>query len=142
MVEYSIVKSDHFDKNDDDRIHSEDGFGYFAINLPHQGQVTVNKTLDFEKTQRYYVTIVASVSILKNISEFCAKKWQILGKNPAWNRQRFFCVGRFKPVCDSNWDLNKFSKENGSSSFEFKVFLYFLKLIFRNCLSQKQVFDF
>lgn len=44
------------------RIHSEDGFGYFAINYPHQGQVTVNRTLDFEKTQRYYVTILATVS--------------------------------------------------------------------------------
>lgn len=64
LVEYSIIKSDHFDNNDDDRIHSEDGYGYFAINLPHQGQVTVNRTLDFEKTQRYYVKIVASVSNL------------------------------------------------------------------------------
>ncbi|KAG5889476.1 hypothetical protein JTB14_026489 [Gonioctena quinquepunctata] len=63
LVEYSIVKGDHLPPDGGigkDRIHSEDGYGYFAINLPHQGQVTVNRTLDFEKTQRYYVTIVAT----------------------------------------------------------------------------------
>lgn len=46
------------------RVTSADGYGFFAINLPHQGQITVNRTLDFEKTQRYYVTIVASVSTI------------------------------------------------------------------------------
>ena len=61
LVEYSIIPGDNVD-HDDDRIHSEDGYGFFAINLPHQGQVTVNRTLDFEKTQRYYVTVVATVS--------------------------------------------------------------------------------
>ncbi|CAG9858014.1 unnamed protein product [Phyllotreta striolata] len=64
LIEYSIVKADHLPPDDEGignrRIHSEDGFGYFAINLPHQGQVTVNRTLDFEKTQRYYVTVVAT----------------------------------------------------------------------------------
>ncbi|XP_044262144.1 cadherin-99C [Tribolium madens] len=60
LVEYSIVKGENLAHEDDDRVHSEDGFGYFAINLPHQGQVTVNRTLDFEKTQRYYVTVVAA----------------------------------------------------------------------------------
>lgn len=68
LVEYSIVKGDGLDLYDEGmgrgRIHSEDGYGYFAINLPHQGQVTVNRTLDFEKTQRYYVTVVATVSLL------------------------------------------------------------------------------
>jgi len=44
------------------RVNVGDGFGLFAINLPHQGQVTVNRTLDYEKTQRYLLTIVASVS--------------------------------------------------------------------------------
>ncbi|CAH1118837.1 unnamed protein product [Phaedon cochleariae] len=63
LVEYSIVEADHLPPDEGigrQRIHSEDGYGYFAINLPHQGQVTVNRTLDFEKTQRYYVTIVAT----------------------------------------------------------------------------------
>lgn len=43
------------------RITSADGYGYFSINLPHQGQVTVNRTLDYERTQRYLLTLVASV---------------------------------------------------------------------------------
>ncbi|XP_072398558.1 cadherin-99C [Diabrotica undecimpunctata] len=63
LIEYSIVKADYVPPDDGigkGRIHSEDGYGYFSINLPHQGQVTVNRTLDFEKTQRYYVTIVAT----------------------------------------------------------------------------------
>lgn len=68
LVEYSIIEGNGYDtKYDYDvgggRIQSADGYGFFAINLPHQGQVTVNRTLDYEKTQRYYVTIVASVSI-------------------------------------------------------------------------------
>lgn len=46
-----------------DRVNIEDGYGFFAINLPHQGLVTVNRSLDYEKTQRYLVTVVASVSL-------------------------------------------------------------------------------
>lgn len=66
LVEYTIIEGNGYDtKYDYDvgggRISSADGYGFFAINLPHQGQVTVNRTLDYEKTQRYYVTIVASV---------------------------------------------------------------------------------
>ena len=67
LVEYSIVPGDG--KNlittngvGRNRITVGDGYGYFSINLPHQGQVTVNRSLDYEKTQRYLVTIVASVS--------------------------------------------------------------------------------
>ncbi|XP_050294063.1 cadherin-99C isoform X2 [Anthonomus grandis grandis] len=63
QVEYSIVKGSDIPSDEGigrTRIHSEDGYGYFAINYPHQGQVTVKKTLDFEKTQRYYVTILAT----------------------------------------------------------------------------------
>ncbi|KAI5749096.1 hypothetical protein M8J76_004601 [Diaphorina citri] len=67
LVEYFIVPSQ--DKNigtadgvGKDRVTVVDGYSYFSINLPHQGQVTVNRSLDFEKTQRYLVTIVASVS--------------------------------------------------------------------------------
>ncbi|XKL62751.1 hypothetical protein PGB90_002584 [Kerria lacca] len=65
MVEYFIVPghdnnfgtTNGFGK---DRVNVADGYGYFAINLPHQGQVTVNRSLDYEKIQRYLVTIVAS----------------------------------------------------------------------------------
>lgn len=42
------------------RTHYADGYGYFTINLPHQGQVTVNRSLDYERTQRYLVTIMAT----------------------------------------------------------------------------------
>lgn len=66
LVEYFIVPGDGKGLGTDDgvgrnRINAADGVGYFSINLPHQGQVTVNRSLDFERTQRYLVTIVASV---------------------------------------------------------------------------------
>lgn len=70
MVEYFVVPGNEHHKNSatdlngvaKDRMKVADGYGYFAINFPHQGQVTVNRSLDYEKTQRYLVTIVASVS--------------------------------------------------------------------------------
>lgn len=55
LVEYSIIDSQ-------DEKDEENGYGIFTINLPHQGAVTLNRTLDYERSQRYYVTIVASVS--------------------------------------------------------------------------------
>lgn len=67
LVEYYIVPSKDIGTAagiGKDRITVVDGYSYFNINLPHQGQVTVNRSLDFEKTQRYLVTIVASVSVL------------------------------------------------------------------------------
>ena len=68
LVEYSIAPSDGLGIGNSDgvgreRVTTADGYGYFSITLPHQGQVTVNRTLDYEKTQRYLVTILASVSI-------------------------------------------------------------------------------
>jgi len=54
LVEYSIVDSD-------EEKAEENGFGLFVINSPHHGVVTLNRTLDFEKSERYYVTILASV---------------------------------------------------------------------------------
>ncbi|XP_018318616.1 cadherin-99C [Agrilus planipennis] len=65
LVEYSIVPGTAsglvYEQNiGQNRVATADGYGVFAINLPHQGKVTVNRTLDFEKTQRYYVTIVAT----------------------------------------------------------------------------------
>lgn len=67
LAEYFIVEGDGKNIGIDsgignNRVNTADGFGYFSINLPHQGQVTVNRSLDYEKTQRYLVTIVASVS--------------------------------------------------------------------------------
>ncbi|KAJ8668581.1 hypothetical protein QAD02_010244, partial [Eretmocerus hayati] len=65
LIEYSIAPGDGRGIGNSagvgrDRITTADGYGYFSINLPHQGQVTVNRTLDFERTQRYLVTILAS----------------------------------------------------------------------------------
>lgn len=63
QVEYSIVPNHDIVQDYGSRISSADGYDFFDIKLPHQGQVTVKKTLDYEKTQRYYVKIVAVVSI-------------------------------------------------------------------------------
>ncbi|XP_043259907.1 cadherin-99C isoform X1 [Colletes gigas] len=73
IVEYSIAPGDGtgIGNNDEvgrNRITTADGYGYFSINLPHQGQVTVNRTLDFERTQRYLVTILAS-DRARNVSD-------------------------------------------------------------------------
>ena len=67
LIEYSIAPGDGKGIGNNngvgrERITTADGYGYFSINLPHQGQVTVNRTLDYERTQRYLVTILASVS--------------------------------------------------------------------------------
>jgi hypothetical protein len=79
LVEYFIVPGDGKGLGTDDgvgrnRINVADGVGYFSINLPHQGQVTVNRSLDFERTQRYLVTIVASV---RTTILLCYKSMQI-----------------------------------------------------------------
>ncbi|XP_054716801.1 cadherin-99C-like [Uloborus diversus] len=50
LVEYYTAPGDATEK---------DGFPYFAINLPHQGLVTVKRTLDYERTRTYYLTILA-----------------------------------------------------------------------------------
>lgn len=68
LVEYTIVPGDGRGLGTDqgigrDRVNVVDGAEYFSINLPHQGQVTVNRSLDYERTQRYLVTVVATVSI-------------------------------------------------------------------------------
>ncbi|XP_060645896.1 cadherin-99C [Drosophila nasuta] len=67
LVEYFIVKGDA-NRTEDEKLTSADGYGTFAISFPHQGQVTVAKTLDYEKIQRYYLTIVAS-DRARNVAE-------------------------------------------------------------------------
>ncbi|XP_031770318.2 cadherin-99C [Galleria mellonella] len=57
LAEYFIIPGDNTTL---EAANAVDGYGYFAIPLPHQGQVTVNRSLDYERTQRYLVTIVAS----------------------------------------------------------------------------------
>ena len=67
LVEYFIEPGDGSRLGTDDgvgrnRVTVADGAEFFSINLPHQGQITVNKSLDYERTQRYLLTVVASVS--------------------------------------------------------------------------------
>ncbi|XP_050349309.1 cadherin-99C [Nymphalis io] len=57
LAEYFITTGDNKTL---EAANAVDGYGYFAIPLPHQGQVTVNRTLDYERTKKYLVTIVAS----------------------------------------------------------------------------------
>uniref|UniRef100_A0A182IMF2 Uncharacterized protein n=1 Tax=Anopheles atroparvus TaxID=41427 RepID=A0A182IMF2_ANOAO len=65
LVEYFIVEgSQNISDISPNTLTAADGFGVFAIAYPHQGQVTVVKTLDYERTQRYYLTIVASRLLL------------------------------------------------------------------------------
>lgn len=65
-VEYFLVEGSHNLTDNDGKV--ADGFGTFAISYPHQGHVTIVKTLDYERIQRYYLTIVAS-DRSRNISE-------------------------------------------------------------------------
>ncbi|KAG8195587.1 hypothetical protein JTE90_002207 [Oedothorax gibbosus] len=51
LVEYSTAPGDSTEK---------DGYPFFSINLPHQGLVTVQRTLDFERSNIYYLTILAT----------------------------------------------------------------------------------
>ena len=51
LVEYSVVEGDG---------SVNDGYGFFAINLPGQGIVTVVRPLDYETTNTYHVSVVAS----------------------------------------------------------------------------------
>uniref|UniRef100_W4VRE0 Putative auditory receptor cell stereocilium organization n=1 Tax=Corethrella appendiculata TaxID=1370023 RepID=W4VRE0_9DIPT len=61
LVEYFLVEgSQNISEITPDTLTASDGYGVFAISYPHQGQVTVVKTLDYERVQRYYLTIVAS----------------------------------------------------------------------------------
>ncbi|XP_072950018.1 cadherin-99C isoform X2 [Epargyreus clarus] len=57
LAEYFIVPGDNKTLEAE---NAADGYRLFAIPQPHQGQVTVNGTLDYERTQKYLVTIVAS----------------------------------------------------------------------------------
>ncbi|XP_075146442.1 cadherin 99C [Haematobia irritans] len=67
LVEYFIVEGST-NITEDETMTIADGYGTFAISFPHQGQVTVAKTLDYERIQRYYLTIVAS-DRARNVTE-------------------------------------------------------------------------
>ncbi|XP_055849047.1 cadherin-99C isoform X1 [Episyrphus balteatus] len=67
LVEYFLVEG-RTNTTEDEKMTIADGYDTFAISFPHQGQVTVAKTLDYEKVQRYYLTVVAS-DRARNVSE-------------------------------------------------------------------------
>ncbi|XP_068623596.1 cadherin-99C [Battus philenor] len=57
LAEYYIVPGDNKTLEQENAV---DGYSYFSIPLPHQGVITVNRTLDYERTKLYLVTIIAS----------------------------------------------------------------------------------
>lgn len=61
LVEYFIVEGTQ-NYTSEVTLTASDGFGTFAILFPHQGQITLAKSLDYERVQKYYVTILATVS--------------------------------------------------------------------------------
>lgn len=61
QVEYFIIEGNKtLEEEGTIGRNTADGYGYFSINLPHQGQVTINRSLDYERTQRYLLTVLVS----------------------------------------------------------------------------------
>lgn len=67
LVEYFIVEGTS-NYTSEVTLTASDGFGTFEIMFPHQGQITLAKSLDYERIQKYYVTVVAS-DRARNVSE-------------------------------------------------------------------------
>uniref|UniRef100_A0A1B0BGS1 Cadherin domain-containing protein n=1 Tax=Glossina palpalis gambiensis TaxID=67801 RepID=A0A1B0BGS1_9MUSC len=51
IVEYFIAEGST-NTTEDEKMTTDEGDGTFAILFPHQGRVTIVKTLDYEKIQR------------------------------------------------------------------------------------------
>lgn len=67
LVEYFIVEGSS-NYTSEVTLTASDGFGIFEIVFPHQGQITLAKSLDYERIQKYYLTVVAS-DRARNVSE-------------------------------------------------------------------------
>lgn len=67
LVEYFIVEGST-NYSSEVTLTASDGYGTFAITFPHQGQITLARSLDYERVQKYYVTVVAS-DRARNVSE-------------------------------------------------------------------------
>lgn len=67
LVEYFIVEGTS-NYTSEVTLTASDGFGSFEIVFPHQGQITLAKSLDYERVQKYYLTVVAS-DRARNVSE-------------------------------------------------------------------------
>ena len=67
QVEFRIARVEVDDGNDSNEVDSSSSSSsssavdHFAIDLPHQGLVRLNRRLDYETNRRFRVTIVASV---------------------------------------------------------------------------------
>lgn len=62
LVEYFIIEGTNNNYTSEVTLTANDGYGTFSIPFPHQGQITLSKSLDYERIQKYYLTIIASVS--------------------------------------------------------------------------------
>lgn len=67
LVEYFIVEGGS-NYTSEVTLTASDGFGIFEIVFPHQGQITLAKSLDYERIQKYYLTVVAS-DRARNVTE-------------------------------------------------------------------------
>lgn len=67
LVEYFIVEGSS-NYTSEVTLTASDGFGTFEIVFPHQGQITLARSLDYERVQKYYLTVVAS-DRARNVSE-------------------------------------------------------------------------
>lgn len=67
LVEYFIIEGTK-NYTSEVTLTASDGFGTFEIVFPHQGQITLAKSLDYERIQKYYLTVVAS-DRARNVSE-------------------------------------------------------------------------
>lgn len=65
LVEYFIIEGTN-NYTSDVTLTANDGYGIFSIPFPHQGQITLMKSLDYERTQKYYLTVIASVRLCDN----------------------------------------------------------------------------
>lgn len=60
LVEYFIIEGTK-NYTSEVTLTAKDGYDTFSIPYPHQGQVTLSKSLDYERIQKYYLTVIASV---------------------------------------------------------------------------------
>ncbi|XP_031622163.1 cadherin-99C isoform X2 [Contarinia nasturtii] len=67
LVEYFIIEGTN-NFTSEVTLTANDGYGVFSIPFPHQGQITLSKSLDYERTQKYYLTVIAS-DRARNVSE-------------------------------------------------------------------------
>lgn len=66
-MEYFIIEGNQ-NYTSEVTLTANDGFGTFSIPFPHQGQITLAKSLDYERVQKYYLTVIAS-DRARNVSE-------------------------------------------------------------------------